>query len=112
MPLVKSPTMTPRKLAANRANGRQSTGPRTYAGRYRVVLNALRHSRYSQGFRSNLLKPREDVALYDWIYARVPRQHTAGRQSVLGPWLMALGQVTRRQAKSARLCAFRRLRGL
>jgi len=26
MPLVKSPTMTPRKLAANRANGRLSVG--------------------------------------------------------------------------------------
>jgi len=71
MPLVKSPTMTPRKLAANRANSRQSTGPRTYAGRYRVVLNALKHGRYSQAFRSNLLKAQEDVALYDWIYARL-----------------------------------------
>ncbi len=71
MALVKSPTMTPRKLAANRANGCRSAGPRTYDGRYRVVLNALKHGRYSQAFRSNLLKAREDVALYDWIYARV-----------------------------------------
>jgi hypothetical protein len=70
MPLVKSPAMTPRKLAANRANGRRSGGPRTYAGRYKGVLNALKHGRYSQAFRSNLLKVGEDVALYDWIWAR------------------------------------------
>jgi hypothetical protein len=82
MPLVKSPTMTPRKLAANRANSRQSTGPRTYAGKYRVVLNALKHGRYSQAFRSNLLKAREDVAVYDWIYGR-PRQHPAGGQAAM-----------------------------
>ncbi len=71
MPLVKSPKMTPRKLAAVRANGRQSAGPRTCAGKDRSMLNALKHGQYSQAFRSNLLKAREDVALYDWIYARV-----------------------------------------
>jgi len=71
MPLVKSPTITPRKLAANRANGRRSVGPRTQFGKDRSMLNALKHGRYSQAFRSNLLKAREDVALYDWIYARV-----------------------------------------
>lgn len=71
MPLVKSPTMTLRKLVANRANGRRSTGPRTYTGKYRSALNALKHGQYSQAFRSNLRKAGEDVALYDWIYARV-----------------------------------------
>jgi len=71
MPLVKSPTITPQKLAANRANGHRSTGPRTYAGKYRSALNALKHGQYSQAFRSNLLKAGEDVVLYDWIYARV-----------------------------------------
>jgi hypothetical protein len=34
------------------------------------VLNTLKHGRYSQAFRSNLLKVGEDVALYDWIWAR------------------------------------------
>ena len=63
--------MTPRKLAAVRANGRHSAGPRTCAGKDRSMLNALKHGQYSQAFRSNLLKAREDVALYDWIYARV-----------------------------------------
>jgi hypothetical protein len=28
MPLVKSPTLSPSKLAANRANARKGTGPR------------------------------------------------------------------------------------
>jgi hypothetical protein len=32
-----------RKIAANRANARRSTGPRTAAGRARVARNAVRH---------------------------------------------------------------------
>jgi hypothetical protein len=71
MSLIKSPTMTPRKLAAVRANGRKSAGPRTQAGKDKSMLNALKHGQYSKAFRSNLLKAREDVALYDWIYARI-----------------------------------------
>ncbi len=34
---------SPRKLYANRANARASTGPRTAAGRKRAARNALRH---------------------------------------------------------------------
>ena len=67
MPLVKSPTMTPRKLAANRANALKSTGPRTYRGRRRVTLNALKDGRYCvpKLFRTHLQETREDVALFD-----------------------------------------------
>jgi hypothetical protein len=36
LPLVKSPTMTPGKIAANRANANKSTGPRE-AGEHRLT---------------------------------------------------------------------------
>ncbi len=34
---------SPRKISANRANARRSTGPRTAGGRLRASLNALKH---------------------------------------------------------------------
>ena len=39
---------SPRKRAANRANARHSTGPRTVAGKARVRMNAVRHGLASQ----------------------------------------------------------------
>ena len=95
MSLVKSPAMTPRKLAAMRANGRQSGGPRTCAGKDRSMLNALKHGRYSRAFRGNLLKAREDVALYDWIYARFCETFQPAASIALAG---------RRQARKACLC--------
>jgi hypothetical protein len=71
MPLVKSPILTPVKLAANCANARKSTGPRTAAGKRHIVLNALKHGRCSRGFRENLVKAGADAELFDWIRARV-----------------------------------------
>jgi hypothetical protein len=71
MSLVKSHILTPAKLAANRANARLSTGPRTAEGKRRIVLNALKHGRYSRAFRQNLIKTRADVELFDWIHARI-----------------------------------------
>ena len=41
-------TVTPRKLAANRANARRSRGPRTLAGKMRSRLSALRDGTYSE----------------------------------------------------------------
>ena len=38
---------SPAKLAANRSNALQSTGPRTPAGKARSSKNALRHGVYS-----------------------------------------------------------------
>jgi hypothetical protein len=49
MALRQSPRLTPALLAANRANARHSTGPRTPAGGARVALNPLRHGRYARG---------------------------------------------------------------
>lgn len=40
---VKSPKLTLRKLAANRANGKKSTGPRTAPGKARSRFNGLAH---------------------------------------------------------------------
>ncbi len=63
MSLRKSPTRSPALLAANRANARNSTGPRTARGKAQVTLNALKQGGYAgRLFRSNLLRAREDVA--------------------------------------------------
>ncbi len=71
MALVKSPTLTPAKLAANCSNARKSTGPNTPPGKRRVVLNALKHGRYSRAFRENLIKAGADAELFDWIRFRI-----------------------------------------
>ena len=43
MPIRRSPLLTPRSLAARRANALKSTGPRTRCGKARVSFNALKH---------------------------------------------------------------------
>lgn len=71
MALVKSPLLTGAKIAANRANAAKSTGPRTPAGKRRVVLNALKHGRRSRAFRDSLIKAGADVEVLDWILAHI-----------------------------------------
>ncbi len=71
MALVKSPTLTPAKLAANCSNARKSTSPNTPAGKRRVVLNALKHGRTSRAFRENLIKAGADAELFDWIRSHI-----------------------------------------
>jgi len=72
MPLIRH-RVTPAKLAANRANARKSTGPRTHRGKCAIRLNALLHGAYASPkfFRTYLMGAREDVALYDWIYSQM-----------------------------------------
>ena len=72
MPLVHR-RVTPAQLAANRANARKSTGPRTHRGKCAIRLNALLHGAYASPkfFRTYLMGAREDVALYDWIYSQM-----------------------------------------
>jgi hypothetical protein len=43
-------TMSPEALAANRANARKSTGPRSQNGKLKSSVNALRHGVYSEKF--------------------------------------------------------------
>ncbi|CAN5572720.1 hypothetical protein BH09PLA1_BH09PLA1_02860 [soil metagenome] len=50
-------TVTPKKLAANRANARKSTGPRTRGGKRRSSMNGLRHGFYAR----KLLLHRHDL---------------------------------------------------
>ncbi len=71
MSLVSSPTLTPAKLAAKCANALESTGPRTAAGKRRIMLNGLRHRRYSSAFGENLVKAGANAELFDWICSRI-----------------------------------------
>ncbi len=70
--LRQPPQVTPCMIAANRANAQKSTGPRTDRGKVQVTLSALKHGGYAgRLFRSDLLRAREDVALYDWMYRQI-----------------------------------------
>ena len=51
MSLRKPPTLTPARLAANRRNAQQSTGPRTAGGKARSRLNGLIHGYRSKAYR-------------------------------------------------------------
>ena len=69
------PLLTPRSLAARRANALKSTGPRSPAGKARVSLNALKHGHdcgpagRSARLRERLLRAgyRREEALYSEI---------------------------------------------
>ena len=56
-------TVTDKVLAANRANARKSTGPRTKRGKSRVRMNALRHGFFARG----LLLTEEDRGEFDQL---------------------------------------------
>ena len=74
MPLCrKSPTLTPARLAALRANAQKSTGPRTRRGKARSALNGFRHGRYSRRL-PQLLARAGDVwgeRQYAWIRGQI-----------------------------------------
>ena len=48
MPLVNGPTLTPKKLAANRANAQPSRGPITLEGLLRMRDSKMKHGAYAQ----------------------------------------------------------------
>ena len=108
MPLRKSPVRTPAFLAANRANARKSSGPRTPCGRARVSLNALKHGR-SMGpagraprFRERLLRAgyRQQEALYGGLRsclaqafgARSPPWRRQVDQFAASAWCVVMGR--------------------
>jgi hypothetical protein len=71
------PTSSERKINANRANARHSTGPRSSAGKAKSRLNALKH-----GLRSEqVVIPGEDPGAFDaecaaWSADWQPKSHT------------------------------------
>jgi hypothetical protein len=68
MSLRKSPTPTPASLAANRANAKKSTGPRTADGKTRAALNAFRHGLYAPKFLSALVKSPQALKEFRALY--------------------------------------------
>ncbi len=67
---LKSPTLSPAKLAAHCSTDRKSTGPCTAAGKRPIVLNALKHGRDSRAFREHLVRASGDVELFDCTNAQ------------------------------------------
>ena len=65
MPLTPRPTMTEKKIAANRTNGRRSQGARTREGRARAAAANLRHGFYSQAQGDVLVAFGEDPARFE-----------------------------------------------
>lgn len=107
MPLRRT-SVTPRSLAARRANALKSTGPRSARGKARVSLNALKGGRFaalagrSARLRQQLLEAghRQEEALYGAIRTRIAQAFGArtpeGRSVVdrlaIQVWCFALGR--------------------
>jgi hypothetical protein len=78
MPLRKSPVRTPAFLAANRANARKSTGPRTPQGKARISFNSFKHGRYAarpEDLAERLLRAgcHREAALYRQVRWQIGR---------------------------------------
>ena len=67
MSLTKQPTMTLKKIAASRANGRLSQGARTSAGRAQAAAANLRHGFYSHAQGEILEALGEDPLLFQHL---------------------------------------------
>lgn len=89
MPLRKSPTRTPALLAANRANARKSTGPRTPQGKARSAFNGLKHGGRAVVLKKRLMEfgDRE----YLWFYSSIVRAFSLAS----GRCLLSQAQVER-----------------
>ena len=68
------PTVSSRKIEANRRNGRKG-GPKTAAGKKRVSRNAVKHGFYSKHLLVQHLDGAESKAEYDAFYADVFRNY-------------------------------------
>ena len=55
MSLRKRPTVTSAMMAANRANARKSTGPKSQEGKDRVRFNGLRHGQRARSLRGAIV---------------------------------------------------------
>jgi len=61
--------LSPRKLAANRANGKRSPGPKTEAGKAKASQNSYKHGIFAQRLFPNDKVRAEDGADYEALYA-------------------------------------------
>jgi hypothetical protein len=59
-------------LAANRANARRSTGPRSEEGRNRLRFNGLRHGLRARSFRGAIVAMGGDPREFDLIASSYP----------------------------------------
>ncbi len=99
MPLCKKRTMTPARIAANRANSQQSTGPRTVEGKRRVMWNALKHGQRSGNFRRALIRSGDDVKAYDrlcWMLVALFQPTLSGPKRSKGPGRRQVELLSRR----------------
>lgn len=63
---------SPRQIAANRRNAKQSTGPRTLAGKIRSRSNAFKH-----GMTATIIHGIEDADEYRLFQSRIRRHYTS-----------------------------------
>src|SRR5215469_15332935 len=94
MSLRKSPKRTRSLLAANRANARKSTGPRTRAGKGHSSWNAVRHGRRARASCRLIPVAAHDLKTFTDFYfklhdAIIPADSLAGEQAVLNKALEA-----------------------
>ncbi len=81
--LRKSPTLTPKMLAAKRRNARRSTGPTTAGGPWNASQNALQHGHYARSLRRSMLALRENAEEFDRVYREAHGAQTAPWQPVV-----------------------------
>jgi len=59
--------MTPKLLAANRANGRLSAGPRSEQGKRQSGMNSLKHGIFAKALETSVKELGEDAADYEGL---------------------------------------------
>ena len=91
MPLVNSATLTPKKLAANRAKAQLSRGPITLEGLIRMRDRKSKHGAYAQDLEEALRVLGED-----------PKDFDALLESLKASWQPANGLETRLVKRLAR----------
>lgn len=104
MPIRRSPFLTPRSLAARRANALQSTGPHTKRGKQRAWLNRLLHGGRSRLIANLARQPLARQLEFAHIYAAlhkalVPRRAELGLVLRLAAGLWWLKRTGERMAQ-------------
>ena len=110
MSLVKTPTMTEKKVAANRQNGKLSQGFKTEEGKERIAGAQLRHGFYAKAQNSALRSLGEDPADFQGLLAGLYEEfNPAGRlQEELTHRLARVLWLTNRADRSQEGYALRR----